>query len=207
MSNPSFCRAGVAVFAVLVVGLSCAAPVSGAENGEAEPAVWSPKELTFTYMGFTAKYSCEGLASKVKTVLRALGARQDLTVYGTGCAVSYGHPAPMPGVRIRMNVLEPVSKEKPAGDSAVVPAHWKVVEVKLDPDPVSESGECELVEQIKQKVLPLFAARDVQFKPDCVPHQLSANGARLMGQLLIADKPDAEPGDAGGRAGERKTQL
>lgn len=164
---------------------------SGQPVGEAASGVWTPKEVNFVYMGFTSKYSCDGLVDKVRYVLLALGARKDLVVYGTGCAVSYGRPAPLPGVMIRMNVLQPADPAA-ASDSTAVPAHWKALQLKMDPDPVTESGECELVEQIKQKLLPLFATRDVEFKPNCVPHQLSPNGARLFAHVLIADKNERQ---------------
>ncbi len=179
-----------AVALALLATTSVGSAQVGAAQGEAgESAVWKPKELNFTYMGFTTRYSCEGLASKVKTVLLALGARKDVVAFGTGCAASYGRPTPFPGVQIRMNVLEP-APAVPAGgtgDPAAVPAHWKSVDLKLDRDPVSEAGECELVEQIKQKIIPLFAARSVEFKSNCVPHQLSPGGTWLVAQVLTPD--------------------
>ncbi len=193
MSIRSFRKTAAAVLvAALAVaaGLCVATPALSADN---EPAVWKPRELSFVYMGFTTKYSCEGLVDKVRAVLLTLGAARDLTVYGTGCAVSAGRPAPMPGVRVRMKVLEPASSSPlspGAAESAVVPAHWKWVELRLNADPVSESGECEFVEQIKQKVLPLFATRDTDFKSTCVPHQLNPSGTRLRAEVLLADEAD-----------------
>ena len=177
MSTRPFLKTTLAFLAL------CAGPAL-AEEGAGTQAVWTPKEATFNYMGFTTKYSCEGLVSKVKSVLLSLGARRsDLTVYGTGC-LDPGRPAPMPGVRVKMNVLVPTGA---SGDAAAVAAHWKAVQVKLNTDPLAEAGECELVEQIKQKLLPLFSTRDVEFKPDCVPHQLSPGGTRLHAEVLIAD--------------------
>jgi hypothetical protein len=171
-----------AAAACLAVGC---ATVNAAEEGE--PAVWKAKQFNFTYMGFTTKYSCEGLASRVKSVLLTLGARkEDLHVIGTGCAVQSGRPTFAPGVNVKLSVLEPASAANgaAAGSTETVAAHWKTVELKLDNDPVSESGECEFLEQLKQKVLPLFATRDVEFNPACVPHQLSPSGASLRAQVL-----------------------
>ncbi len=183
MSVRTFLKIGLAVVAVWAV------PALAAELAETQAetqAVWTPKEASFTYMGFTTKYSCEGLVSKVKTVLLSLGARRsDLTVYGTGC-LDPGRPAPAPGVKVRMNVLVPAGS---SGDATAVAAYWKPVRVQLDSDPLSEAGECELVEQIKQKLLPLFSTRNVEFKPDCVPHQLSPGGTRLQAQVLVAEPP------------------
>jgi len=184
MSARSFATLAAMAFAVLAPGAAAAAdsaadPTKSA--GSDTQAVWTPKEASFTYAGFTTKYSCEGLVSQVRSVLLSLGARRDdLVVIGTGC-LEPGRPAPFPGVKVRMNVLTP------AGGAAGKPiaAQWKPVRVRLDTDPLSEAGQCELVEQIKQKLLPLFATRDVEFKPNCVPHQLNPNGTRLSAQVLM----------------------
>lgn len=189
----------LAAVSLAMAALAPAAPARAAEGAASDPAaasesaVWKPTETSFVYMGFTTKYSCEGLVDKVRSILLTLGANRDLTVYGTGCAVSAGRPAPMPGVRVRMKVLQPASSVVSSGGAAqpsVVPAHWKWVEVKLNGDPLSDAGECELVEQLKQKVLPLFATRDTDFKSTCVPHQLNPNGTRLRAQVLLADEAD-----------------
>ncbi len=43
------------------------------------PAVWKEQHLEFSYMGRTARYSCEGLRDKMRSLLLDLGARRDLT--------------------------------------------------------------------------------------------------------------------------------
>ncbi len=164
----------------LVSGIAAGAQPSDPSESQTR-AVWTPKEASFTYAGFTTKYSCEGLVSQVRSVLLSLGAqRKDLVVTGTGC-LEPGRPAPFPGVKVRMKVLTPAS----GAASDTVPAQWKPVQVRLDPDPVAEAGQCELVEQIKQKLVPLFSTRDVEFTPNCVPHQLNPNGTRLRAQVLL----------------------
>lgn len=150
-------------------------------------AVWTPKELTFVFMGFTAHYSCDGLRDKIRRVLGELGARSDFKLDYYGCSSPFGSPDPFPGVHIRMQVLEPAG----AGDKSadVVGAHWQRVDLHLDKDPVWEASDCELLEQIRQKILPLFATRHVDFVSNCVPHQASL-GTRLAAELLF---PDPDP--------------
>ena len=179
MTFRSFLSRGAFALA-LVSGI--AAGAQPGDPGESQTqAVWTPKEASFTYAGFTTKYSCEGLISQVRSVLLSLGAqRSDLVVTGTGC-FEPGRPAPFPGVKVRMKVLAPAS----GAASDTVAAQWKPVQVRLDPDPLAEAGQCELVEQIKQKLLPLFSTRDVEFTPNCVPHQLNPNGTRLRAQVLV----------------------
>jgi len=184
MSVRSFVTLAASALAVLGPGVAAAAdPAADPTNpaGGETQAVWTPKEASFTYTGFTTKYSSEGLVSQVRSVLLSLGARrEDLVVVGTGC-LEPGRPVPFPGVKVRMTVLTPASGT--AGNA--VAAQWKHVRVRLDTDPLAEAGQCELVEQIKQKLLPLFATREVEFKPNCVPHQLNPNGTRLSAQVLV----------------------
>jgi len=170
--------AAVGALTSVAIAADKSVPDEAATADAPTQAVWKAKEFNLTYMGFTTKYSCEGLRDKVKTILLTLGARKDdLHVVETGCIEPF-RPSPLPGVRVKMSVLEPVSDQggaanTGAGSDAVVTAHWKPVQLKLDADSVTEAGECELVEQVKRQVLPLFATRDVKFSfVDCVPHHL-----------------------------------
>jgi hypothetical protein len=187
--------APVAVLAMLLCGPALADTPDSSAGGVS--AVWTPKQVRFVYMGFTAKFSCDGLADRVREVLLLLGARKDLQVNPTPCAAPYGRPDPFPGVTIKMNVLEPASDKNGKSDNATaetVPAHWKRVDVNsaLARDPLWVAGQCELLEQIKQSILPQFATRNVQYQSTCVPHQLSVGGTQLRTEVLMADAQDAK---------------
>jgi hypothetical protein len=82
-----------------------------------------------------------------------------------------------------MQVLQPADDKSPDA----VGAHWQRVDLHLDRDPVWEASDCELLEQIKQKILPLFATRQVDFASNCVPHQAYL-GTRLAAELLFPDR-------------------
>ena len=183
-----FLRRSLAAAAVLGVLLASAAWADGADGGQS--AVWVPKEFKFTYQGFTTKYSCDGLRDKIRTVLLNLGARKDLQVNSWGCAGPSGVPDPFPGVTVKMNVLVPADVATSSAEAAV-PSHWKPMKLQLDRSPLSEAGECELVEQVKQKILPLFTTRNVDFKNNCIPHQLSPGGTLLSAEVLTADQTTA----------------
>src|SRR5690242_12321576 len=90
-SNPcGSSRAAAEVFAmsnrtrlIVPAALACllGATAWAAENaptaaGEPQSAVWTEKELTFVYQGFTTRYSCDGLRDKVRGVLLDLGAQK-----------------------------------------------------------------------------------------------------------------------------------
>lgn len=173
------------------------APASGPSDaaagaGTAQPARWTQKKINFTYLGFTTHYSCEGLTDKVRRVLLDLGARKsDLHVHEAGCTARAGEPVPFPGVQGTFSVLEPVAPAEastPSGTEAILAAHWQPVNVRFDHDGLDMSGQCELLEQVQQHIVPLFPARKVQFQSLCIPHQLTAGGNSLTVEVLMPDQ-------------------
>jgi hypothetical protein len=180
------CPGGRAFLGLLMV-LASSAAVRADDAGV--QAVWTPKKLQFTYMGFTARYSCDGLSDKVKRVLLDLGARPDLKVTATGCSGGFGRPSRFPGVSATVQVLQPVGDQSPGPDTQVIGTHWKNVVVAPKGDPLNAAGDCELTEQIKQRILPMFATRNVDYSSTCIPNQLQVGGTRLSADVLIADPP------------------
>src|SRR5579863_3404492 len=127
MNSPFSCRVSLALAAFVTtacLGVNAAALADDA----AVQAVWTPKPLRFTFMGFTAKYSCDGLADRLRSILLLLGARADLKLTPVGCT-GYGRPTPFPGVEGTVNVLEPVGEQGPAPDQQPVAAHWQHIVV------------------------------------------------------------------------------
>lgn len=172
-------RTALGVASVLACSLATQAL---ADASTAQAAVWTPRELTFQYQGFQTKYSCDGLRQKMKKLLLMFGARPDLEVSEFGCTRLNG-PDPFAGVRIRMSVLQPAS----AGSSAPVPAHWTVVNALANREPFDAAADCELIGQVAQKVLPAFAARDVDFKATCALNQPVIGNVHLSAAVLTAD--------------------
>jgi len=183
-----------------VAVLTCASAWANPQADESaasgrESAVWAPKELNFAYQGFTTKYSCDGLQDRMRRVLIKLGARPDLRVRGYGCTRLVG-PDPFAGVSIKMNVLQPAGKQ----GGPAVPVHWQSVDLLTglyEHDPVDAAADCELIGQIKQKVLPLFATRNVDYRSTCEAHHLVPGGTRLKAEVLVADERAAA--DSGAR--------
>jgi hypothetical protein len=148
------------------------------------------------YQGFTSKYSCDGLRDKVRAVLLKLGARKDLQVTPTPCSGSLGTPTVFPGVTIRMNVLETANGKEYDAASPPVLAHWRSVDLTHSRDPIDAAGDCELIEQIKARILPLFTTRDVSYSSTCIPYQLTVGGTRLKADVLVATEEGATPAPA-----------
>ena len=100
-------------------------------------------------------------------------------------------------LRAMTDIVQPIADPK----QPLVAAHWKPVNLKLDDfDTVSSSGNCELLDQIRTKILPLFATRDLDYQSNCIPHQASITGGSLKVTVPFAD-PKEEKGVAAIQSG------
>jgi hypothetical protein len=152
------------------------------------------RKFNYTYMGFTSKYSCDGLRDNVREVLLALGARKaDLKVRSMGCSKLVG-PEPFPGVSAQFWVLAPVTADDVgrAGNSAAQPTQWQTVDLGRMRQFAFDQGQCELLEQLKKKALPLFTTRNLNFRSSCVPHQVSPGDIQFIVDVLRAAPAVAE---------------
>ena len=77
---------------------------------------------------------------------------------------------------------------KLAPDAQVVEAHWKPVKLPYRETGINAAGQCELLEQFIQKIMPLFTTRNVDLRATCVPHQLEPLGTKLQAEVLITDQ-------------------
>jgi len=185
--------ASVIAFAVLAPAIGAEAPAEApAEAAPPALSVWTPKQLRFVYSGFTSHYSCDGLRDKMRAILLQLGARADLTVQPVPCSGLAGRPTEFPGVTVNMNVPAPWDAQTANPAATPVPAHWQTVVISTELDPLREAGDCELIEQVKARVLPLFNARNVDYHSTCVPHQLQIGGTQLKADMLIVDDQRAK---------------
>jgi hypothetical protein len=195
--KPSF-GCGLAIATVLLASplfFASAATVAAPADTSATPAVasapakWAPRKLRFTYLGFTAKYSCDGLQDQMKRILQQLGAGDDLVVKRSGCTRLDG-PEPSPGVYATFSVLESAEKDDHgSGQSQNLAARWETVTLDSDTTNRSNSGDCELIEQVKKEVLPLFTTRNLSYSSSCFPHDVSLTGTRLSVEVLRPVKP------------------
>ena len=168
--------------ALIVASLCAAAPALAAAGPGEEAAAWVQKEVNFRYVGFTTKYSCDGLQDRIRQFLLRLGARDDLKLSGYGCVGGTG-PETTPGVRIVMHVLQPASAT--AGQN--VAAHWKTVDLLSDGDLFDAARDCELISQLDRDVVPLFAVRHLDYRATCSVGTLLVGGTRLKADVLVAD--------------------
>ena len=161
---------------IAALALAAAAPI----YADGEPGSWQAQKTELNYMGFTTTYSCDGLQSKLEMLLRQLGARSDAKVQAFGCD-RFNAPSKFARATLSFASLHPA-----AGDAeAAVPGGWRTIEFAPDRPFALQEGDCELIEQFRDKVLPLFATRALEGRVTCVPHQVSTFSLRFQVFALI----------------------
>jgi len=202
-------------FVVLIAfaGLPVAATEVAQPSQAPAQAVWKQQSVRFHFQSFTTFYSCSSLEEKMKRILVALGANEATSVRSRGCTVR-DEISRMPSLEIELispveatpAALAELNKTKSTrelaarvrGDSAKAdkmaaqfPAQWRRVsfsrgQLRLEP------GDCELIEQVKRRVLPKLAVKIVTDEVRCLSHQLSSAQPRLVVDVLVEmPTPDA----------------
>lgn len=143
-----------------------------------EPGAWQKHEYSFAYFGFTTTYSCDGLADKLKSLLIAAGARPDAKAQPGACASGFGRPDKFARADLTFYTLAPDGANQPP-DAQRADGVWRPVAFSAHSPRQLAVGDCELIEQFKTKVLPLFAARNIDSHTSCVPHQESGSNIDL----------------------------
>jgi hypothetical protein len=151
--------------------------------------VWQKHEYRFAYMGFTSTYSCDGLASKIKLLVLAAGARSDVKSQPGACA-NIGQPDKFANATVTFYTLAPAAPDASA-DVKPVRAAWRQVSFSTFSPHDLGRGDCELIEQFRHSVLPMFTTRNVEDHVTCVPHQLSGSNIDLRFESLAL--PPAQP--------------
>jgi|HubBroStandDraft_1064217.scaffolds.fasta_scaffold00042_55 hypothetical protein len=160
--------------------------------------VWQKHEYSFRYMGFTATYSCDGLADKLKLLLIAAGARQDAKSQPGACASGFGRPDKFANATLTFYTLAPAGADTPA-DAKPVDGVWRPVALSARSPRELALGDCEVVEQFRNSVLPMFTTRNLVNHTSCVPHQLSGSNIDLRFESLAAPSAaHAAPAQPGG---------
>ena len=149
--------------------------------------VWQKHEYRFAYMGFTSTYSCDGLASKIKLLLITAGARSDVKSQPGACA-NFGPPDKFANATLTFYTLAPAAADASAKP---VSAAWRQVSLSTLPLHDLGRGDCELIEQFRHSLLPMFTTRNVEDHVTCVPHQLSGSNIDLRFESLAL--PPAKP--------------
>jgi|SRR5688500_7881696 hypothetical protein len=205
-----------AFVSVALASFVCDAAASQESAPEAPPvqAIWKHQELQFTFQSFTTFYSCSSLETKVKRILTAVGGNPEMKMRTRGC-FSPHDIARMPHMEIDIVAAVEATPEALAERdktsstrelAARVRGQTKELEEVLKPFPAQwktvslsrgklylEPGDCELVDQLKDKVFPKIGVKVVEDGVSCPPNQTSMSQPKLVVQALIAmPSPDAK---------------
>jgi len=156
------------------------AAVEAAAPADTVSSEWQHRKLTFSYFGFTTLYTCDGLEDHVKQILLHLGARKDLKVTATGCPGPFNSPSHSAWVNVDFYALAPAG----VPGSETVKAHWTPVELTPQRPHFMGGGDCELIQGMKDLITKNFTLRAVEYRTNCVPHEVTLNGFSVKGQAL-----------------------
>lgn len=202
-------RTAIAMASLWFVPFTLAAQPAGAGANAAPTveAIWVESEVEFTYMSFTTYYSCDGLRTKLRWLMKEIGARPDFKVNVTGC-VGQG-PEAMPRVKIKAALPQEATPEllaklaegaaqrelvaratgKPDAVSeptARFPARPRRIELRDRSGSHVEDGDCDLVEQLRDKAFPQLGAKIVDDQMRCMANTVALGGVRLTIEVLEA---------------------
>jgi hypothetical protein len=182
---PAFGLLSIALATASIAFADPAADTASADAPAGTPASeggsWQPHSYEFHFMGFTSTYSCDGLADTLKLLLRLSGAREDLKVDPL-CARGYGVPDKLVQATVAFSTLKPASPASAgaaARDTQSVDGNWRHVEISPRHPFDLQTGDCELIEEFRDTLLPMFATRNVNSQVSCVPHQESGSNFSL----------------------------
>ena len=174
-SNPALI-AGRALVAALVLSSAIlptrASIAADAAAPSPAPGIWQKHQYTFAYLGFTSTYSCDGLAGQLKRLLLAAGARADSKSQPGVCASPYGRPDKFARADLTFYTLAPLDNGKPSEEKPV-DGVWRSVALAPHSPQGLQIGDCELVDQFRAQVLPMFTTRNIVNQVTCVPYQES----------------------------------
>lgn len=180
------------------------AAVANTPTDENVTAIWKAQQLSFEYRGDSTVYSCRSLQDKLVMILRTVGAREDVQLHNFVCDEQLGIARfqvsmKSPMIASEENIREAterdskdeliarVSGEKlaTAADLERFPAVWKTVSFARDRNMRLERGDCELVQQVRQQILPRMYVRVVRDKVRCSSSLGNIGPPRLTVSALV----------------------
>jgi hypothetical protein len=177
-------RASLAVLLAGAVFLLSAASRADDDAAAGGSGTWQSHKYSFQFLGFTSTYSCDGLADKLRIVLLAAGARSDVKSQPGACASGFGRPDRFARADLTFYTLAPADPS--AAASGAVKGIWRPVTFAARRPRELGIGDCELIDQFRQQVLPMFTTRDVINNTTCIPHQDSGSNIDLRFESFTA---------------------
>jgi len=179
---------------LLGASLSLLALSAGAQaatqDANAVTARWQPYSFNFVFMGLSTYYSCSGLENRLEQILLQLGAKPDVQVSASGCfegdRVSKMVTA---SVRVAMPVeVAAAADATQSNDTTRIDAQRKIVTLNTQLSGYTGSGDCELMEEVRDRLLPEVKLKALENNLHCIPWQEMLINQTLKVSALISDK-------------------
>jgi len=170
---------------VLSVGVGAFTGTALADPEPALAGVWQAHQYTFHFMGFTTTYTCDGLADKLRLLLRLTGAGPAFKV-NPSCARGFDRPDRLAMAYLTFSSLQPDASNPPNPAASGI---WQHVEFAPNHPFDLGRGDCELIEEFRDGVLPLFTVRNVVNNVTCIPHQDTDSDYHLSFDVFVSVKP------------------
>jgi len=172
-------------------------------------AVWKMQRLTFEYRGYSTLYSCRSLHDKLKVILIGVGAREGIDLRRYACDEASGIARfqirfESPVVATSENVVAITTHDSTeelvarvngthlenAVDVQRFAAVWRTVSFARDREMKLAPGDCELVEQVRQQILPQLSIQILRDNVHCSTVFGNISAPRLTVSALTATNED-----------------
>lgn len=189
-----------------VLGILLSLAMSPLAFGEPHVAMWKSQDVRFIYRGYVTTYRCQILGSKVRAVLHAIGAHESTTIQAESCNVlqlAGGAPAQVASMRITL-VSPALATPELRAELASTAARAELLErfgarSRLDTEFQAvwqqrdlaslrmDSGDCELLQQLREQVLSKLAVQILGRDGPCSlsPHRLRKPTLRVLTLLPV----------------------
>lgn len=159
---------------------------AGVKQSPDVQAAWKFYEISFPYTSHHTYYSCTGLESRLESILKDLGARKDVRVRASGCVHDVSG---MLTARIKVNLPVAADADTPADQKPFV-ANSQTITLKSRTQGEVGAGDCELLEQVRDRLLPKLKMEVVKDNLSCIPGQATpANYSLQVAALVPAKEP------------------
>jgi hypothetical protein len=209
MPDPTRKSRGLSIAALLCGGMLLPLASQAADSSAPVQATWKTQEIRYSYVGFTTAYDCDAMEARLKEILHALGAHEQTRVSAQGCmfsrpsrnffiTITTATPIPVTDApkaaaktsTSKQELLKRLGVQSQQLDETF-PAEWKTVELSRDRKLDLQPGDCELMQGLRDHVLPKMAVKIVADRVQCIPHQLSVQTPELTVSALVpAATPD-----------------
>ena len=176
----------------LSIGVLITSVISAAIPAQTEivEAQWEVHLIKFQYAGFSSHYTCDGVESTLRRLLKLIGARDDARVE-TNC---HGSNEVKRFHMIKLAFSMPILADKTDLSREIFPAEWQKVRVAGNHSRYLDSGDCELLEHFQRHVMPHLYFRDIKKRVRCIPYRSQFNSLRFdVTALKALEKIDLEP--------------